>query len=107
MIEISKRSIIFLIIAALLLGSAGTILILRGGAGGSVLVDLERYEKMSALEDEYEKMDEIKQAIWERWEAMKADFDDFRERWKEKIEAWASEKWDAVINAMQPLNILV
>ena len=63
MIEISKRSIIFLIIAALLLGSAGTILILRGGAGGSVLVDSERYEKMSALEDEYEKMDEIKEFL--------------------------------------------
>ena len=58
--EISRRTLIFIIIAALLVGGLGTVMLLRAGAGGSVLVENERYAELSALEQEYGKLDEIK-----------------------------------------------
>ena len=35
---------------------------------------------------------------------MKQDFDDFKERWREKIGEWAQEKWDDIVTAMQTLR---
>ena len=60
MVEISKRTIVFLVIAALLIGSVGTIFILRHGAGGNVMMSEDEYEELTAFKEEYEKLDEIK-----------------------------------------------
>ena len=60
MIEISKRTVIFIVIAALLVGSAGTIILMRGGAGGNYTVSGDDYERLSYYESEYGKLDEIK-----------------------------------------------
>ena len=60
MVEISKRTIIFLVIAALLVGSVGTIFVLRQGVGGNILVSEEEYEDLSWFAEEYQKMDDIR-----------------------------------------------
>ena len=60
MIEISKRTVVFLVIAALLIGSLGTVYLMRMGSGGSVLVSADEYEKLARYEEEYGKLDNIK-----------------------------------------------
>ena len=60
MVEISKRTIVFLVIAALLIGSVGTIYVMRMGAGGSVLVSQEKYEELTQYEERYSKMEDIR-----------------------------------------------
>lgn len=60
MIQISKRTIVFLVIVALLLGSGGTILAMRSGVGGNTLVSNEQYSEMSYFEENYQKMDDIR-----------------------------------------------
>ena len=60
MVEISKRTIVFLVIAALLLGSVGTIVLLRHGLGGNMMMSSDEYEDLAAFKEKYEKLDEIR-----------------------------------------------
>ena len=63
MIEISKRTVIFLVIAALLLGSLGTVYVLKIGSSGGVLVSKEEYSELTRFEEEYGKFDKIKRFL--------------------------------------------
>ena len=63
MIEISKRTVIFLVIAALLLGSLGTVYVLKIGSSGGVLVSKEEYSELTRFEEEYGKLDKIKRFL--------------------------------------------
>ena len=65
MIQISKRTIVFLVIVALLVGSGGTILAMRSGVGGNSLVSNDQYSEMAYFEENYQKMDDIQRA-WHR-----------------------------------------
>ena len=58
--EISKRTVVFLVIAALLIGSVGTLYLVKTGFGGSVMVTADRYEELSGYEEQYSKFNDMK-----------------------------------------------
>ena len=60
MMEISKRTLIILLIGALILGGGAAVFAMRNGAGGSVLVPADKYEELTAYEEKYGKFDEIR-----------------------------------------------
>lgn len=63
MIQISKRTLVFLLIVALLLGAAGAIVAASSGVGGTVMVKAGRYDKLLQLEEDYSKLDSIKEFL--------------------------------------------
>lgn len=63
MVQISKKTLIFLLIFALLLGGAGMVVAVRSGVGGSVLVSNSQYENLVSYRDTYWKLNYLKNFI--------------------------------------------
>ena len=67
MINLNKRTLIFLLIFCLLLGGAGVTALATSGVLGTVLLSSEEYSDYERLQRDYGKLDSIKQFLTENY----------------------------------------
>lgn len=60
MMQIRKRTLIFIIVSALVIGCLGTVLVVKSGITGSVLLTSSDYDIVKRYVKEYSKLDSIK-----------------------------------------------